>query len=97
MSNVFSDEVSKANFKLVREASDRYRRAGNKLDRARKVLRVAEREHEEATKELRLAIAAVQPDVLAEPVPVQVELPCCPAGVDDPKDMHRVGCPLASV
>ena len=38
----YSDEVEKINYKLVREASDRYRRAGNRLARAQRALRAAD-------------------------------------------------------
>jgi hypothetical protein len=50
-----------AGYRLVREASDRYRRTGARVDRFRKQLAAAEREHKEADRALRLAIRAVQP------------------------------------
>jgi hypothetical protein len=48
-------------YKLVKAASDRYRRAGARLERARKVCRTAEREYAEAKRGLKLAVDGVQP------------------------------------
>jgi hypothetical protein len=48
-------------FKLVKQASDAYRRAGARLERARKALAKADREFSDAKRALKLAIDAVQP------------------------------------
>lgn len=54
------DEMAGARFKLVKSASDKYRRCGTRLNVARKRLRVAELDFKIAAQELDRAIEAVQ-------------------------------------
>jgi hypothetical protein len=84
-------------YRLVRDASDRYRRTGNRLQRARKSLAQAERDHEVAARNLRAAVAAVQPTLVSEQAEriagEQGTLPCC--DVYDPhgeRPIHSDDC-----
>jgi hypothetical protein len=54
------DEMRGARFKLVKQASDKYRRCGARLDVARKRVRIAELDFMLAKEELARAIDAVQ-------------------------------------
>ena len=62
-----AEKLAQEGYRLVRDAADRYRRAGNRLVRAQKSLRAADSEHLQASKNLKAAIAAVQPVLLVEP------------------------------
>ncbi len=84
-------------YQLVRQASDRYRRTATNLDRARKRLAVAEREHEQSKRDLKMAIVAVQPTLIPEyqigNVPPGVDPPCCAPRADYDQAPHAPGCP----
>ncbi len=60
--------VQEQGYKLVKQASDQYRRAGAKLERARKALREAERNYDLARRDLKLSIDAIQPSL---PIPTE--------------------------
>ncbi len=55
--------LAEQGYKLVKQASDQYRRAGTRLERARKSLRDAERAFDQAKRDLKCAIDAVQPSL----------------------------------
>lgn len=74
------DELSGARFKLVKSASDKYRRCSTRVLVARKRLRVAEQDFEISKAELLRAIDAVQ-----VPLPGLTSGPAVP-GLDAPGD-----------
>jgi hypothetical protein len=59
------EDRSLQGFKLVKQASDNYRRVATRLERARKALQHAEADFDDARRGLKLAIDAVQPSLPA--------------------------------
>ena len=75
-------------YKLVAAASEKLRRTGNKLARLKRQLAQASKDHDQAQRELRAAIMAVQP------VLVEVEDQAC-CSLFDPlaeNPSHTFGC-----
>lgn len=64
--------------KLVRQASDNYRRVATRLDRARKAIARAEADFRDAKRGLELAIRAVQPELPdSRDDELLHDVPCC--------------------
>jgi hypothetical protein len=58
-----TEDRAAAGYKLVKQAADNYRRVATRLARARKALRNAEADFEDADRGLKLAVNAVQPSM----------------------------------
>ncbi len=88
------DQLAHERYVLVKSASDKCRRVVNRVQSLRKKLRAAEVDMEQANRELRLAIDAVQPPLPVEPAPDEAELlPCCAAfDVYAEKPIHSADC-----
>lgn len=94
---LLQEQLATQAFRLVRDAATKYRRTGNRLERAVKAVRAAERDHDQAARDLNLAIRAVQPNLAELPPPPastpQGELPCC-SPIADGATAHAADCPL---
>ncbi len=88
------DQGSDMRYKLVKQASENYRRVANRLERTRKLLARTELDFEDAKRGLKLAIDAVQAPLPVAAPPPDARTETCVACGAQPEEAHVAGCVL---